>query len=79
MYPAIMFSVRAMFTPKALKQLQWLLETIPRKVLVVWSKPGDQVNSEDILRIQKSFSTTKLFLNVSRRLFKPLKISLKTD
>lgn len=76
MYPAIMFSVRAMFAPKSIKQLQWLLEIIP---LVVWSASGDQVNSEDILRIQKSFPTAELFLAVSKRLFKPLKSSLKTD
>lgn len=70
-HPQIVFSVRGMFAARSIKQLQWLLDNVPLSSLFVWSAPLDDVNSEDFLRIQKSFPIEKLYFNVPDSLYKP--------
>lgn len=69
--PSLTFNVRGIFASRSIKQLQWLLQTIPHSTLTVSTEIGDSVNAIDFLRIQKYFPTEKVYFDVPETLFKP--------
>ena len=60
----VTFPIRAIYARQSWGPLKWLLDTIPRYTLTIWSGKEDDVNVEDLVWLTKQIDKRRLYMDL---------------